>query len=821
MILSISKQSRQILLRVLSSSSHSTITTPSNKSAFAAAVQPHRSLTNPLVQVIPVYGGGGSEYYHPLVQEAGAVPMIQHIGSSSSSGAAEICQASAASLWTTTSFAANLSWILEACRSFVWTHPVISLVILTEFIFYLTFRWYVLPYANRPSSTTPPEPFRNELYQTQRHKLLVRVMERLKRRAAWNNQSLHQTFREFLYPWFHHVKPQAVSPSKANSEIIRQEVDMTKNGDSKGVTSSSSSDSLMGSVENSSVSSFSSLEQPSNASPGGEEASRSGHNEGAGPKILFPKYSSKKEDDIFSIASDMRRTTISNETTSAGAGTVYTPLPNYDEARELISWAFFGKHYGDIAPAPLLLTEDGSPAKREEAPSSREEYVELKRLFQVLDDYGIQFEASAASSASNAATSAFFSKEQKSADHATNINHMISNNSNSSTTNNTGYMVPRKLTLEKVDPLFRPLIVYLIMGVFEFLGGLVLRYHGFRKYESTPAHGRLSYWYRPGKGPASGLSASVDGSTNAKNSQNNPFLFFHGIAPAGVTFYIPLLMHLYGNNDNQHYRKKKTHTNDETEASTPTSITTPPMFLFENKCVSYGMSLYPVNEADTAASVVEALQRHVNPNVSEIDGIKLCGHSFGSFQVTWMVHHPVLRPLLRQIILLDPVSILISDPDVMENFIYKRRQETPQFSFRGQSIWQSSVALKHYLWDGIIFWVASTEVYTEHYLRRHFTWYNSELWLEDIPSQCHTWIGLAGGDEIINAPKVKDEIDMTNHLIQRKQEEQWQRQGRGQSELSSPSQQPHIIKTKIWSDYGHAACLTNQDMWKDIKEILT
>ena len=53
--------------------------------------------------------------------------------------------------------------------------------------------------------------------------------------------------------------------------------------------------------------------------------------------------------------------------------------------------------------------------------------------------------------------------------------------------------------------------------------------------------------------------------------------------------------------------------------------------------------------------------------------------------------------------------------------------------------------------------LTSSDLFTEHYLRRHFSWYNSELWLEDLPNVPVTF-ALSGGDEIVDAPTVRDHI---------------------------------------------------------------
>ena len=56
------------------------------------------------------------------------------------------------------------------------------------------------------------------------------------------------------------------------------------------------------------------------------------------------------------------------------------------------------------------------------------------------------------------------------------------------------------------------------------------------------------------------------------------------------------------------------------------------------------------------------------------------GHSFGSCNVTWAMRCPEIRMRARQIYLIDPVSVMLSEPDVMTNFLYAGR-DTSNVSF--------------------------------------------------------------------------------------------------------------------------------------------
>lgn len=180
-------------------------------------------------------------------------------------------------------------------------------------------------------------------------------------------------------------------------------------------------------------------------------------------------------------------------------------------------------------------------------------------------------------------------------------------------------LTPRLLTLENVAPIHRPLLVYVYVGYLKLMGGLALRLLGFRRYVTRT---NLVYWYRGCADPT-----------------RLPLLFFHGIAPGGITFYLPMVFYALGIGERS-------------------------CFLFENSNISCSIGFDAVSEDETVAGVLEALKTHdIETEVS------LCGHSFGSCPLTWLLHSS-LRPRIRQLVFMDPVTILLSEPDVMNNFLF-------------------------------------------------------------------------------------------------------------------------------------------------------
>ena len=286
----------------------------------------------------------------------------------------------------------------------------------------------------------------------------------------------------------------------------------------------------------------------------------------------------------------------------------------------------------------------------------------------------------------------------------------------------------RRLCLEDVAPLHRPLMVYLWVEGLRALAGWVLRLWGF----VPVTHGAVPGWYRPGRKLA-------DTSTTPK--QQLPLVFFHGIAPAGLTFYLPMILNLVSDGR--------------------------PTLLVEQPSISGRLGMFgAVSEEEMMEAVEQMICDTIDRDPTTQDSAVLwAGHSFGSCPLTWMWRRPTLRQRSAGILLLDPVTILLSEPAVMMNFLYARDI--------------SKIRM-----------VAASEVFTEYYLRRHFAWYNAEVWVEDIAS-CPVTVALSGCDEIVDAPAV------AAHL------------------LTCPS-----VRTIYWPTARHAHCVTSPTKWRQLQQAL-
>ena len=327
---------------------------------------------------------------------------------------------------------------------------------------------------------------------------------------------------------------------------------------------------------------------------------------------------------------------------------------------------------------------------------------------------------------------------------------------------------PKSMTLEDCNPLHRPIALYMLFWILRYFGYFILYMKGFRRFhvqlKSQGQEKVLYYWL------LQNTKNSVETTANLA-----PTMFFHGIAPAGLTFYIPMLFNSLLRCD------KKTGSKPSHQDA---------IFLFENLPITCSLVFDALTEEQTMHCVEKALIRH-GFYLQQQDGtgtyqptITVCGHSFGSFQVSWLLKHSAIKDKIKQVILLDPVSIMLSEPDVLTNFLYT---QTTGSIFQNGKI--DAISLMEYIHKMKIRIIASSELGIEYYLRRHFAWYNSELWIEDIPKSINMSVYVSEKDEIIDAEKVVREVTRFPH-----------------------------VKLKLLKNVGHAALITQPALWKMLYE---
>jgi len=348
---------------------------------------------------------------------------------------------------------------------------------------------------------------------------------------------------------------------------------------------------------------------------------------------------------------------------------------------------------------------------------------------------------------------------------------------------------PMRLTLDEVRATYRPLFVYGIFASLNVFASLVLLCCGFLPYKSRSG---LTYWHR-------------EGQKDTATSANMPLLFNHGIAPGGLALYLPMLLYGFGP-----FCKDSFCCNRD-------------MILFENQPISFRPCFSFVDEDAFVAGVHEAMEKCLDSEQLAKVGVTVMGHSFGSCQITWMLRNEDIRRHVRQVLLIDPVSILLSEPDVMTNFLYAGREPSVSFvealrpialfplyyvldllrpatksreksaSFRSYSSLSTGKAAVSGKYNKIR--MVQSELWIEHYLRRNFAWYNSELWLDQhIPPHADVIIAISGSDEILSPSKVHAEAM------------RYKRENADQD-----------VKVIYWPGAGHAYAIPRPWTWTQIR----
>ena len=529
-------------------------------------------------------------------------------------------------------------------------------------------------------------------------------------------------------------------------------------------------------------------------------------------------------------------------------------LPRQGDMDSFLSWAFFAKYRSDLSPPETLALED---------------------MCRVMSD-----RLGVGSGGIGQGEGRPFANMDTTAAAAT-----------------TPGLEPMRLTLDPVGATHRPLGVYLFFLTLNVLGRAVLSACGFRRYQA--GGGGLTYWHRPAGTGGKGARMTTNEATEG-TSHPPPLLFFHGIAPGGLTLYLPMLLRGPWGRDGR------------------------AMILFENPPISFSLAFEAVDEERTCRGVREAMDLHLEgeEGLNGGGGVTVLGHSFGTFQVSWVLRSALTRDRIRQVTVIDPVSILLSEPDVVTNFVYSRprggrglgsgsgppglhaataamKATTTAAATATLRVWNavrpvflfplyyalrlltspavldraprmsreylrrlSSTATSSAWWSSSSSssfsslsssppppstatlypiprsvsgtdiesesesesesWVGKkkkknrnnicmvqSELFIEHYLRRNFAWYNSELFLDDLPCNVRALVCISGRDEILDADKVWDEARAYRappSAPSRPRSRSPEKEGSGGA----------VVEAMRWEGAGHAHCVPRPRVWEEI-----
>ncbi|RVX70315.1 hypothetical protein B0A52_05648 [Exophiala mesophila] len=266
-----------------------------------------------------------------------------------------------------------------------------------------------------------------------------------------------------------------------------------------------------------------------------------------------------------------------------------------------------------------------------------------------------------------------------------------------------------RLTLDKVNALHRSLTWYLCIFVVDILTHTYMYSNGFNFYRGSIGNSvkivpprpqvlmanhrsptqALSYWHRP--------------HTSRKEL---PIVFLHGIG-VGLYPYMQLLKEV-----NLGRRREDGMIGILAIEILPiSSRLTPPVLRKEGMC------------------------RHLQCILDHhgFDTFILVSHSYGSVISTHLLKTPELTNRIFSVILVDPISILLHQPDVVYNFMVR----TPKFAN-----------------EWLLWYFGSKDMGVAYTLSRTFFWSQNIIWKEDLLVHRAT-VFLSGNDSIINAPQVQ------------------------------------------------------------------
>lgn len=265
-----------------------------------------------------------------------------------------------------------------------------------------------------------------------------------------------------------------------------------------------------------------------------------------------------------------------------------------------------------------------------------------------------------------------------------------------------------RLTLEKVDMLHRSLVWYFCVGFVDFLTYVNLSIQRFRQFHPRPetlvklfpprpyaltsghtSPVKTSYWHRP-----------------HKSKTHLPILFIHGIG-VGLYPYTNFLREI--NKGLPSYEEIG-------------------VIALEIMPVSFRLSPAPLSASELSKEISKILEYH------GYDRVVLAVHSYGSVIGTHLLHDRVMNSKIADILLIDPVSVLLHLPDVAYNFVRRKPRTAAE--------WQ--------LW-----YFASMDLGVARALGRYFFWSENIVWKEDLDlDNRRVTVSLAGRDLIVDTEAV-------------------------------------------------------------------
>ena len=266
------------------------------------------------------------------------------------------------------------------------------------------------------------------------------------------------------------------------------------------------------------------------------------------------------------------------------------------------------------------------------------------------------------------------------------------------------------MCLDPVNFIHRPFLFYVFINIFNaFYDYICMPMGGWRRsYVSIASHevnhrrskGEycLSYFYRNPNRFAMGT----------RGDEKPPLIFLHGIS-YGWILYMDFL----------------------------SAFLDRPIYILDVGTIRIGsLSCAHPSPRAFAGAVKRILGKHGHTKADVV------GHSFGTMLASSVVNY-CPEVLGDSLVLIDPVCLLLSLPDVAYNFLYK-----PPTS----------------IVDWMLVLGASRELTVARTLYRDFIWFEGDMVLERIPLHVSVHAVVAENDDILCAPKIKAYLDLHSEM---------------------------------------------------------
>jgi hypothetical protein len=280
-----------------------------------------------------------------------------------------------------------------------------------------------------------------------------------------------------------------------------------------------------------------------------------------------------------------------------------------------------------------------------------------------------------------------------------------------------------------------PLGVYVGLAAVHAAAHVAMLLAGFRRYRI----GVISYYYRAA----------------ATTAQLPPLVLLPGIG-IGVAGYVPLLRALCA---------------DGAAA-----------FVVELPHVAAGRLDGVVPDEDAVvASLLLMLRRHApgpaqpGPGPAQQQPVaRFVAHSYGSFVMAWVMRHAEARNAVLNLVLLDPVAVLIAFPHTLHGAVYRGPLEAPLATLvadaaagavaaatdaavgRAAAPARARAAMTQFGARArlALSYVVTKEAHISLSVQRHTFWPSASLWLEDVPPECAVTLALSSEDVLLPVREV-------------------------------------------------------------------